>query len=226
MAPGKQARTAEPPTLLVGFEAEAQIARLTGWPVVIGGGTTPGAASAARMAIQSGAPAIVSFGLAGGLDPSLPAGTLVIASEITTRDGVSRWFTDPILSARLGGQTGHVCLGTDQPAASVGEKQALHRRTGAALVDMESMAVAEAATEAGIPFAVLRAICDPADRDLPPAALVALTPDGKLAFGRLVRSILLGPGQIGALLGLARDAAAARRVLRDRATRIAAEGVL
>jgi adenosylhomocysteine nucleosidase len=101
--------------------------------------------------------------------------------------------------------------------ASADEKLRLNLTTGASLVDMESGAVAMVAAAARVPFAVLRAICDPADRALPPAALVALDTAGRLAATRLAMSLLVNPRQVMALFGLARDATAARRALRARA---------
>jgi adenosylhomocysteine nucleosidase len=203
------------PALLVGFAAEARVARLSGWQVAIGGGTTEGAERETRRLIDAGATGIVSFGLAGGLDPALPAGTLIVAEAVTANGRV--WRTDPELNSRLGGTTGHLCLGLDRVVSSAAEKQHLGRETGASLVDMESGAVAAIASEAGIPFAVLRAICDPADRALPPAALVALDPKGRLTAARLAMSVLANPRQLWALMGLAWDAASARRALRSRA---------
>ena len=199
---------------LVGFAAEARIAHASGWLVGMGGGTAAGAARAAQRLIDAGASALVSFGLAGGLDPALPAGTVIVAAAVLA-DGRS-WPTDPALNARLGGSTGHVCLSLDHIAASTEEKRRLGRVTGAAVADMESGAAAAAAAKAGVPFAVLRAICDPADRPLPSAALVALNANGRIGFTRLAGSLLRDPGQMGALLRLARDAAAARRALRAR----------
>jgi adenosylhomocysteine nucleosidase len=211
------------PALVVGFAAEARVARLCGWQVAIGGGTTAGAAHAAQRLIAAGATGIVSFGLAGGLDPTLTAGTLIVAEAVAAYGRV--WRTDASLSARLGGTTGHLSLGLDRVIASPAEKRDLSQETGASLVDMESGAVAVVATEARVPFAVLRAICDPADRALPPAALVALDDAGRLGAARLAMSVLVNPGQLAALFGLARDAAAARRALRSRAMRIGPEGI-
>jgi hypothetical protein len=57
--------------IVVGLKAEALLARRLGVPVMIGGGTAAGAEMAARRAVAEGATALVSFGLAGGLDPSL-----------------------------------------------------------------------------------------------------------------------------------------------------------
>ena len=203
-----------PAAFLVGFAAEARIARVSGWPVGMGGGTAAGAAREARRLIAEGARGLVSFGLAGGLDPALPAGTLIVAAAVLA-EGRS-WPTDAGLNARLGGATGHVCLGLDRIAVSADEKRRLGRMTGAAVADMESGAAAMAAHAAGVPFAVVRAVCDPADRSLPSAALVGLDAAGRIAPWRILWALLRDPGQLGALLGLARDAAAARRALRFR----------
>jgi adenosylhomocysteine nucleosidase len=135
------------------------------------------------------------------------------------------WRTDPALNDRLGGTTGHLCLAVERIAATPAEKLHLHRETGAAAADMESGAVAALADRAGLPFAILRAICDPAGRDLPPAALVGLDDKGRVALWPLARSILRAPGQIGALIGLARDAAAARRALTAQIRAIGADAV-
>jgi adenosylhomocysteine nucleosidase len=206
------------PAFVVGFAAEARVARLSGWQVAIGGGTTAGAARAVRRLTDAGATGIVSFGLAGGLDPRLPAGALIVPEAVTV-DGTV-WPTDPSLNARLGGTTGHLCLGLDRIVVSSEEKHHLSQASGASLVDMESGAVAAGAAAAGVPFAVLRAICDPAHRTLPPAALVALDAAGRLLGARMAMSILMRPGQLAALFALARDASAARRALRARALRM------
>ena len=212
-------RTFNAPALVVGFVAEARVARLSGWPVAIGGGTTVGAARMVRRLIEAGATGIVSFGLAGGLDPRLPAGALMVANAVTVNGDVLP--TDPTLNARWGGSTGHLCLGLDRVIVSADEKRRLSQASGAAVVDMESGAVATIAGAAGVPFAVVRAVCDPAHRTLPPAALVALDAAGRLVGARLAMSILRRPAQLRALIALARDAALARRALRARAMRLA-----
>lgn len=207
---------ASAPAFVVGFAAEASIAVRLGWSVAIGGGSATGAGRAVQRLIDAGATGVVSFGLAGGLDPNLAPGTLIIADAIVA-DGTI-WRTDRSLNARLGGSTGHLSLGLDQNVGTAGEKQLLWQETGAAVVDRESGAVAAAAAAAGVPFAVLRAICDAADRDLPPAALVALDPAGRIALAQVARSVVTHPRQVPALVGLARNAMAARRTLRERIT--------
>ena len=104
------------------------------------------------------------------------------------------------------------------------EKHALFERTGAAAIDLESAAVAEAAARHALPFAVLRAICDPAARSLPGAALVALDPDGKIRIGAVLREVVKHPKELAALMVLGTDAARARRALAHRVKQIAAAG--
>jgi adenosylhomocysteine nucleosidase len=203
--------TSDWPAVIVGMTAEARIARRLGWPVATGGGTAAGAKAAARRMAAAGAGALVSFGLAGGLDPAMRPGRLIVpvavvadGRDLRTDAGVATW---------LGGATPHRLLGADAIAATAAEKRLLWERTGAVAIDLESGAVARVATALGLPFAVLRAICDPAERDLPPAALAALDQRGVVGLARVLGAVLADPRQVPALLALARDAAAARRAL-------------
>jgi adenosylhomocysteine nucleosidase len=193
--------------VVVGLAAEARIARRLGWLVATGGGTSLGAEAAARWLIDAGSDALISFGLAGGLDPSLRPGALVVPATVVARG--ERYGTDHKLSQRLGGSIQPPTLGADTVAASAAEKRRLHNETSAIAVDLESGAVARVARAHDKPFAVLRAVCDPADRDLPPAALATLDGDGVIGFSRLLTALAAQPTQVPALLRLAADAAAA-----------------
>jgi adenosylhomocysteine nucleosidase len=204
----------DPIGVLVGMEAEARLLRGLGWPVAIGGGTSEGAARAVRSPLLARARALLSCGFAGGLDPVLRPGDLIVPSHVLV--GSRRIAADPILADLLGGATPHVVVAHASPVTDPQAKQALRRSTGGAAVDLETAAVAQVAEERGVPFAVLRAICDPAERGLPRAAIVALAPDGRVAWLSMVRAIAAAPGELGALFMLARDAAAARRGLRAR----------
>ena len=197
--------------VVVGLRAEAVLARRLGVPVEIGGGTASGAQTAARRAIAAGASALVSFGLAGGLDPALRPVALVVPTAVLD-DGAS-FAADPSLLVLLGGATAHCLLAVEAVGADALTKRRLWRETGAAALDLESGAVARVAAAHGLPFGVLRAICDPAQRDLPPAALGALDANGAIGLARVAGSIAIQPRQIPALLRLAADATAARRAL-------------
>ena len=111
--------------------------------------------------------------------------------------------------------------GASAIVANRADKRRLHGRTSAAATDLESGAVARVAAEHGLPFAVFRAVCDPAERSLPPAAVAALDAHGAVDIWRLIASIVARPGQLPALLALATDAAAARRALVARVSQIA-----
>ena len=197
--------------LVVGLTAEARLARRLGAPVAVGGGDAAGARRAAEHLVARGVTGLVSFGLAGGLDPALPAGTLLVPRAVRLDDRLVP--VDAALARALGGTSAHTILCGTTVAATPADKALLWRATGCAAIDLETGAVAAVAQRHGLPFAVLRAICDPAGRKLPPAALAAITARGTIGIGRVLASLLAHPRQLPALLTLARDAAAARRAL-------------
>ena len=209
-----------PPGIVVGLAAEARIARPLGARIAIGGGTAAGAARAADD-LAPHVSALISFGLAGGLDPALAPGALLVPALVLADD--EQWPTDPALCARLGGPTPGALFGDGAILATAAAKAALHARTGAVAVDLESAAVARAAARHGLPFAVLRAVCDPAGRNLPRAALIALDGQGRIGALRVAAAVLARPGDIPALIALGRDAARARHAL---VTRVRAIGRL
>jgi adenosylhomocysteine nucleosidase len=196
---------------VTGLAAEARIAARFGGVVAIGGGTASGAAEAASRLVRDGATALVSFGLAGGLDPALRPGMVVVPDTVVA--GGRRFAADAGLAVRFGGLTGHCLLAGDAIAADAEAKRGLYAATGAQAIDLESGSVARMAFEHRLPFAVVRAICDPAERDLPPAALVALDQAGAIGLLAVLRSVARRPAQIPGLLALGRDAARARRAL-------------
>lgn len=203
---------ASKPGLVVGLASEARVARALGWPIAVGGGTAAGARMAAERLLREGVDALVSFGIAGALDPTLRPGTIVVPHGVLV-DG-EHMPTDAALGARLGVPSKLVVLAADRIIATAADKADLFTSTSAAAVDMESGAVAKVAARHGIPFAVLRAICDPAERDLPPAAMVPTNQHGGIVLRRILRSLFTRPAQLPALPGLAADARVAHRALR------------
>jgi hopanoid-associated phosphorylase len=172
-------------------------------------------------ALARGCSGIISFGTAGGLAPDLKPGTVIIASAVSGPLG--NFETDPEWSARLfdafagtpvsGRAVRGRMAGVAAPLAGEREKSALYRSTGALAVDMESHIAGAIAAARGVPFAVCRAIVDPAWRSLPRAATAGLRDDGTTTILPILRELLRQPSQLGALLRLAGDARVARTSL-------------
>ena len=127
---------------------------------------------------------MISIGLGGALSPHLKVGDVVIGERVVAEDG--NFTCDNIwrvlLAARLAGATQGAIYGSDAVLASAGAKAALFETSGGALaVDMESQVAARFAAERQLPLAALRVISDDASHALPPAALVAMRPDGGIS---------------------------------------------
>ena len=205
--------------VITGLRAEARC--LAGLDVLVAcSGARPerARAEAARL-IAEGVEALASFGLAGGLAPTLAAGDLVLAAAVALPGG-GRVATDAAWRGRLAGLLGgtrrfeETLAGSDRLVASPALKAVLHATREAIAVDMESHAVAEAAAAAGLPFLVIRAIADPSDRALPPVAQKALGPDGALRPAALAGGLLRRPQDLAALLRLGQDSARGLGTLR------------
>ena len=198
--------------------------------VALSGARRAGAVAACGKLRAAGATHLLSFGLAGGLDPALPAGTLLLPDRLRGPDAREQ-PVDAAWHARLAEifhdqQPRIGChFGADRAIASRAEKAMFFAETAAFAVDMESHILAAAAAEAGLPFAMIRVICDAADDVLPPAALNGVKPDGSTDLLGVLGSLLRRPGQIPALRRLARAAAAAERMLALCGSRIALIGM-
>jgi hopanoid-associated phosphorylase len=201
--------------VVTGLKAEAKIAAASGVNVFACGGNVGLHAQAIKQAALSGAAAIVSFGIAGGLHPRLTAGDWVIATGVTSGDRSIEtdveWMSR--LARRLpGAELGSIASVSDA-VFDPGHKSRLHRDTGAMAVDMESFQAAELAEELSVPFAAVRVVADPTHREIPPAARLGLNLDGTVAFGAVLRSLLGKPSQLPSLVRISYDAVIAFRAL-------------
>jgi adenosylhomocysteine nucleosidase len=166
------------------------------------------ALAAARWLVREGAGALIAAGIAGGLHPGMKRGDLVIPDlilEENGRNGAPLWdahcrFAERAYEALVDeGESVHrgPIVSATRAVLTVESKRSLYTRTLALAVDMESAPVARIAVEAGLPFFLLRAVCDPADRSVPKAAFDSIDQNGRikplvLLAKLLGRSLLLG----------------------------------
>jgi len=179
--------------------------------VACSGASAAGAEAAARRLAADGCRALASVGTAGGLDPALAPGTVIVCDGVCPPDGGTIALPDGGWTDRLaaGLAAGGIAvrrgclLGSDRPLFGPVEKARAFTDTGALAVDMESHAVACVAGQGGLPWIALRAVADPAGFALPRAAARAIRADGTVDLTRLIWGLTCHPGQIGGFLALA-----------------------
>ena len=213
---------------VTGLKREAEIAGGPGVVAVAGGGEA-GSLAAKLDALHGDIEGVISFGLAGGLSPLLKAGDVVVGESVQivhahlgarskSPEAIQcdeRWRI--ALTAKLNGAFQGPIAASDTILEDAEAKAALFAATGALAVDMESAVAGRFAAARKLPFAVLRVISDDASHVLPAAALVAMKPDGGIALGRVLGSLLANPLQIPALIRTARTSGRAfKQLLRCR----------
>lgn len=179
------------------------------------------AGEAARLLCEEQPDLLLSIGVSGGIAPGLPAGTLVAATTIhseikeinswheTERDAAARSDLFPHCGKM---QCGPIVT-SPEPVLTPKHKQLLHDRTGAIAVDMESIAVAQAAATGGIPFACIRAVSDDSDRTIPAEAIKGVDETGKSQLGPIMKAILKRPALILELIPMGMDYSKALKAL-------------
>jgi adenosylhomocysteine nucleosidase len=127
--------------------------------IAVGGIGRDAAGRAAEAVVEQYSPRVlVSAGIAGALKPDLKVGDVIRASEVVGADSGVRHLMSG----------GEVTVVTASSVNGSAEKRALARRWGAAVVDMESSAVAAVAQRHGVQFAAMKAVSDALDFEMPP----------------------------------------------------------
>ena len=156
---------------------------------------------AAESLLDGHQPAVViSAGFAGGLDPKLRRGDIVLADRVLDESGRQCEIDLAILPASMTETSGvHVggLLTVDQVVRLPEEKRALGEKHAALAADMETLAVAEVCRRRQTPFLAVRVINDAADDALPRDVekLLAQT-SGAARLGAAVGSILKRPASV------------------------------
>jgi len=203
--------------ILCGIEAEAAIARrINGANVACAAARPQKARWLARELVKQGARRLLSFGIAGGLEPGLPIGTMVIGAQVSAEDG--HWACDAgwvgdLMQSFPQAHCGPV-WGSETLVGAAREKRALYQKSRALIVDMESQCAAQIAAEANLPLAVLRVVCDHADMDVPSVVMAMIGEDGSITPWKALWHIARHPGQIPDLLHVAGGMGRALSVLK------------
>jgi len=169
------------------------------------------ARQAALLLAEAGVDVLVSWGVAGALDPALEPGQLLIPAKVICADG-SEYEVDADLRALLLSSRPGVPCASTRPlfcaASAILEpagKKRLFDRSGAAAVDLESAAVAAVAAERGLPFVALRSVLDTAETTVPAFVAAAVDPFGRVQPLHFCAALLRHPEDCTALLPLARQ---------------------
>ena len=141
---------------------------------------------------------VISAGFAGGLNPQLPAESVVFSS-LQTAPGLERRHIKTI----------------DRVCITRAEKARLYAETGADAVDMESEALGAECAAGGIPFCVLKVISDSATEDMPLDFNEFITPNMKMNMPKLIGHVLLHPGKIPELIKFQKRVACSGKVLAE-----------
>jgi adenosylhomocysteine nucleosidase len=225
------------------FEARSlgRCRRQVAGPCVLGDGSLlcvsgVGCANAARAAqelVAAGAQALLSWGVAGALDPAIGAGAVLLPAEVLRPAAAAgsaplqRYPTSRIWRERVAAAlqphaqaSAGALLTSALPVAEAQLKARLFQDTGAVAVDMESAAVAQVAAEHQLPFIALRVIVDTASVSLPASVMRLIEPAhaGRTSLWR-AWTLAGAPQDWGALLQLARASCHAQRALSDCARR-------
>ena len=168
---------------------------------IMGVGTTGARRTAERVLDAGDVDRVIVIGIAGGVDTSLPIGTVltpevVVDGETGTEHRPTPW--EPVTPSRR--------LVTyddfDLEISIMDEIQA----AGYAAVDMETAAVAAVCEQRGCAYSVFRAISDNATDGSVDSAIAAMArPDGTPDLGAAARYVLRRPWRIPHLLKLGRD---------------------
>jgi adenosylhomocysteine nucleosidase len=182
-------------------------------------GTERATAAITRMLDHGEVDHVVVVGIAGGIGPTSPVGTLVVP------EAVEDWpHARSFVPAPLGGLRAEGIIVTSDEYGYDPEVVNGFLGRGVVAVDMETVAVAKVCVERGVPWSAVRAISDPADDDtVAPDVIGLVKPDGSPDVGRAIRYVLRHPGRIPHLAAMGRDAtAAATAAAKAAATAVAA----
>ena len=173
------------------------------------------AASATERMLDERVDWVVVVGIAGGVDPDIKIGDLVVPEVVIDRANHTEHTP-----SELGDVPARGMLSCGDELVIEPEALAAMAAAGVVAVDMETAAVAAVCEHAGRPWSVFRSISDHTGEGLVDDALFAMTrPDGTADTDALARYLEEDPGKVDVLARLARDMTVATEVAAELAIR-------
>jgi nucleoside phosphorylase len=178
-------------------------------------GMGPGTArTATRLALSQGSfDHVMVVGIAGGLDPALSVGALMVPRLV-------RLYPDgpPFEAHPVGGRVADGTLMTTDGLFSDDHVWQPMTDDGIGAVDMEAAGVADACDQAGVAWSVYRGISDRPDEHIVDQAVFALSkPDGTADFAAVAKFLARDPRRAKALAHLNRCMQTAAKVAAEAA---------
>ncbi len=186
-------------------EEVGQLIRASGAEILITGMGRRNAEACLRRRLASQPPALVlTCGFAGGLNPALPAGTVVFSEDEGA--GLAKSL------GALGALPVRFYCG-EHVVSTAAQKLQLQQTTGADAVEMESEVIRTLCQQHHITSATVRVISDAAQQDLPLDFNALLTARHQIHFGKLAWALLRSPKTIPRLLEFQKQTTLARDAL-------------
>ena len=188
----------------------ARLGRLNGVPIaMVANGPGPKLAGDAVDAVKERErmDVLVSTGFCGGLEPSLNACDIFVATEVSgVGPAIPPTNPRPFKTGKL--------LSVDRVVSTAGEKSELGK-TGASAVEMEAAAVAARAQQWNVPFYAVRVITDASYESFPLDFNRMRGVDGRFSRARILGAALLRPAVFPKLMELNKRTKRAAQALGD-----------
>lgn len=188
--------------------------------VAYSGAGSKNAQKASQALLNQGAERLASWGCAAALAPNLKPGDLVIAKQLIDADLQPIDIQSAWLQQTVNLLKQYTVVFSDRLTESRSivadskDKAKIHQQSQAIALDMESIAIAKTAVQAGKPFMAIRAVADPANMDLPSAISYAMNDEGVVIITKLLLFLLVHPQELPGLIKLGLHFNAAKNKLK------------
>jgi adenosylhomocysteine nucleosidase len=158
----------------------------------------------------------ISSGFAGGLKAAYAVGDLLVAESVrtSTDSGALQCNSEFVAEAEeSGARRIETLLSAEAVVGTASQKVALADIADA--VDMESYAIVASAQRFNVPVVVIRAVSDSFNQDMPMDFSEAISEDGRVLMGTVLREVAAHPAKIPGLIRLGRQSNRAAERLAD-----------